>query len=63
MRLHDFVDHLGREHPDLPFALCCEERLSYGEAPARPNRIANPLAAAAPARHHRSHPHAKHSHQ
>jgi fatty-acyl-CoA synthase len=46
MRLHDFVDFLGREHPGRDFAVCGERRLRYGEALAESNRLANALCAA-----------------
>ena len=45
MLLHDYLDFLGREHPEREFAVCGERRLSYGEALAEANRLANALAA------------------
>ncbi len=50
MRLHDYVDFLGREHPDWEFAVCGDRQLSYGEALAESNRLANALAGAGLAR-------------
>jgi fatty-acyl-CoA synthase len=46
VRLHDFVDFLGREHPDREFAVCGERRRSYGEARAESNRLASALCEA-----------------
>jgi acyl-CoA synthetase (AMP-forming)/AMP-acid ligase II len=43
--LHDFVDFFGREHPNREFAVCGDRRLSFGEAVAESNRLANALAA------------------
>ena len=44
MRLHDYVDFLGREHPERVLAVCGDRQLSYGEAVAESNRLANALA-------------------
>ena len=44
--MHDFVDFLGREHPAREFAVCGDRRLSFGEALAESNRLANALCAA-----------------
>ena len=41
MRLHDFLDYHSREHGDAEFAIQRERRLSYGEALAQTNRLAN----------------------
>ncbi len=46
MRLHDFVDYLGREHPAREFAVCGDRRLSYGEALEASNQLANALCSA-----------------
>jgi acyl-CoA synthetase (AMP-forming)/AMP-acid ligase II len=44
MRLHDFVDFLGREHPDREFAVCGDRSLTYGQALVASNRVAHALA-------------------
>jgi fatty-acyl-CoA synthase len=44
MRLHDFVDFLGREHPDREFAVCGDRSLTYGQALVASNRVAQALA-------------------
>jgi acyl-CoA synthetase (AMP-forming)/AMP-acid ligase II len=46
VRLHDFVDYLGREQPAREFAICGDRRLGYGEALEASNRLANALCAA-----------------
>lgn len=44
MRLHDYLDYRAREHPDEEFAVHGERRLTYREALAEVNRLANALA-------------------
>jgi acyl-CoA synthetase (AMP-forming)/AMP-acid ligase II len=46
MRLHDTLDYRGREQPDAEFAVGGGRRLSYREAVARANRMANALLGA-----------------
>jgi acyl-CoA synthetase (AMP-forming)/AMP-acid ligase II len=46
MRLHDTLDYSAREHPEADFAVFRGRRLSYREALAQANRIANALVAA-----------------
>ena len=41
MRLHDFLEYRAREQPAAEFAVLGERRLTYGEALAAVNRIAN----------------------
>src|SRR5689334_11653305 len=41
MRLHDFLDFHARERPEAEFAVCRAQRLTYGEAQAEANRLAN----------------------
>ena len=45
MLLHDTFDYSAREHPDLEFATQGTRRVSYAEAQALANRIANALVA------------------
>jgi acyl-CoA synthetase (AMP-forming)/AMP-acid ligase II len=40
MRLHDFLDYWAREQPAAEFAVLGERRLTYGEALAAANRLA-----------------------
>jgi len=47
MRLHDFLDYQSRERPDAEFAVLGDRRLTYGEAVAHANQLANALIAAA----------------
>lgn len=41
MRLHDCLEYHAREHPDTDFAVLGERRISYREANAEANRLAN----------------------
>lgn len=41
MRLHDFLEFHARERPDVDFAVMGDRRLSYAEADARANQLAN----------------------
>jgi acyl-CoA synthetase (AMP-forming)/AMP-acid ligase II len=41
MRLHDYLDYRAREHPDEEFAVQGDRRMSYREALAEANRLAN----------------------
>jgi acyl-CoA synthetase (AMP-forming)/AMP-acid ligase II len=45
MRLHDALDYHGRQRPVQPFALHAGRVLTYGEALAATNRLANALIA------------------
>jgi len=45
MRIYDYLDFFARETPDNDFALCAGGRLTYGEAAAETNRIAQALVA------------------
>jgi len=45
MLLHDTFDYSAREHPDVEFATQGTRRVSYAEAQALANRIANALVA------------------
>jgi acyl-CoA synthetase (AMP-forming)/AMP-acid ligase II len=45
MRLHDDFDWHARERPDVPFAYFAGTEISYGQARARANQIANALVA------------------
>ncbi len=42
-RLHDSLDYRAREHADIDFAIQGERHLSYAEAAAQANRLANAL--------------------
>jgi acyl-CoA synthetase (AMP-forming)/AMP-acid ligase II len=46
MRLHDTLDYSAREHPDADFAVFRGRRLTYREAVASANRMANALVGA-----------------
>ncbi len=41
MRLHDFLEYQTRERGDEEFAIQGDRRLTYGEALAEANRLAN----------------------
>jgi acyl-CoA synthetase (AMP-forming)/AMP-acid ligase II len=45
MRLHDYLDYRAREHPDDEFAVQGDRRMTYREAVAAVNRLANALVA------------------
>jgi acyl-CoA synthetase (AMP-forming)/AMP-acid ligase II len=45
MRLHDYFDWHAREQPRSPFAFFAGREITYGDAQARANRIANALLA------------------
>jgi len=45
MRLHDYFDWHAREQPDVPFAYFAGTEISYAQAQARANQIANALVA------------------
>src|SRR3712207_7937839 len=46
MRLHDFLEYWAREQPDAEFAVLSRRRLTYGEALAAANRLADALVGA-----------------
>ena len=46
MRLHDYLDFQAREHPDTAFAVLGDRQITYGEALAECNRLANAFASA-----------------
>ena len=46
MRLHDFLDYRAREHGEAEFAIQGNRRISYGEALAETNRLANAFVSA-----------------
>jgi acyl-CoA synthetase (AMP-forming)/AMP-acid ligase II len=46
MRLHDFLDYHGREHPDIDFAVLGDRHVTYAEAVVEANRLANAFASA-----------------
>src|SRR3989304_3407042 len=46
MRLHDFLDYRAREHADEEFAVHGDRRMTYREALAQVNRLANALVSA-----------------
>src|SRR3989304_1012655 len=46
MRLHDYLDYQAREHPDEEFAVHGDRRLTYREALAETNRLANAFVSA-----------------
>jgi acyl-CoA synthetase (AMP-forming)/AMP-acid ligase II len=46
MRVHDYLDYHAREHPDVDFAVQGERRLTYREAAAEANRVANAFVSA-----------------
>jgi acyl-CoA synthetase (AMP-forming)/AMP-acid ligase II len=46
MRLHDFLDYRAREHPDIDFAVLGDRRMTYAEADAEANRLANAFMSA-----------------
>jgi fatty-acyl-CoA synthase len=45
MRLHDFVDHHAREHPERPCIVFGDSTLSYAEAAGRSHQLARALVA------------------
>ncbi len=46
MRLHDFLDYQARERGEAEFAIHGNRRISYGEALAETNRVANAFVSA-----------------
>src|SRR5262245_59318592 len=46
MRLHDFLDYRARERGDAEFAIHGDRRITYREALAETNRLANALVGA-----------------
>jgi acyl-CoA synthetase (AMP-forming)/AMP-acid ligase II len=44
MRLHDYLDYHARERSDTDFAVLGERRMTYAQAEAEANRLANGLA-------------------
>jgi len=46
MRLHDFLDYQARERAEAEFAIQGDRRMTYGEALAETNRLANALVSA-----------------
>jgi acyl-CoA synthetase (AMP-forming)/AMP-acid ligase II len=46
MRLHDFLDYHAREHSDIDFAVLGDRHITYAEAAAETNRLANAFVSA-----------------
>jgi acyl-CoA synthetase (AMP-forming)/AMP-acid ligase II len=46
MRVHDYLDYHGREHPEAEFAVQEDRRVTYREAAGQTNRVANAFASA-----------------
>jgi acyl-CoA synthetase (AMP-forming)/AMP-acid ligase II len=46
MRLHDYLDYHAREHPDTAFAVLGDRQMTYREALAECNRLANAFLSA-----------------
>ncbi|HYC00812.1 MAG TPA: long-chain-fatty-acid--CoA ligase [Candidatus Limnocylindrales bacterium] len=46
MRVHDYLDYHARRRPQADFAVDAHQRITYGEARERANRLANALIAA-----------------
>ena len=46
MRLHDYLDYHAREQPDTDFAVLGDRHVTYGEAVAEVNRLANAFVSA-----------------
>ena len=46
MRLHDYLDYHAREHPEVDFAVQGDRRVTYREALAEANRVANTFVSA-----------------
>ena len=46
MRLHDLFDFQAREHPDIDFAVLGDRHVTFREAAAEVNRLANAFASA-----------------
>jgi len=46
MRLHDFLDYRAREQGDALFAIDGSRRITYREAQAESNRLANAIVSA-----------------
>ena len=46
MRLHDYLDYQAREQPDIEFAVQGDRRMTFGEAAAEANRLANAFVSA-----------------
>jgi len=46
MRVHDYLDYHAREHPEADFAVQGERRLTYRQAVAEANRVANAFVSA-----------------
>ena len=46
MYLHSYLDYWAREQPDAEFAIQGERQMTYGEALAAINRLANALVSA-----------------
>ncbi len=46
MRLHDYLDYHAREHPNADFAVLGDRHMTYGEAVAEVNRLANAFVSA-----------------
>src|SRR5712692_6095769 len=46
MRLHNFLDYQARERGDAEFAIHGNRRITYGEALAETNRLANAFVSA-----------------
>jgi acyl-CoA synthetase (AMP-forming)/AMP-acid ligase II len=46
MRVHDYLDYHAREHPEIDFAVQGNRRVTYREAVAEANRVANAFVSA-----------------
>src|SRR3972149_8106512 len=46
MRPHDYPDRQAREQPDIEFAVQGDRRMTFGEAAAEANRLANAFVSA-----------------
>ncbi len=46
MRLHDYLDYHAREHADVEFAVLGDRSMTYAEAAAEANRLANAFVSA-----------------
>ena len=46
MRLHDYLEFYARERPNVDFVVMGDRSLTYAEADARANQLANAFAAA-----------------
>src|SRR4030042_3409031 len=46
MRLHDYLDYHARDHADVDFAVLGDRSMTYAEAVAEANRLANAFVSA-----------------